>query len=374
VPLLDELASGIAPASAPDIAATLGVSGGTTAGAMIVAFHSLAFFVEAPLLAWSERVRARWFSAASLAAVGASALLAALYPRGWALLLALALYGPASGCALAIAEGVLVESAPHARERAMARAGLAASAGDLAVPLLLAALARFDLGWRTACALAGALALVLAVAHASSRSLDRAPSSDDGSEPSPPPPTLREALRTALATRPLFAWSLACTLTNLLDEVLVAFGALHLAAIGATANERSRAIAAWVVGGFAGLAAIERFITARLVRRVLLGASAIAIVALVTLATTRSPGVATIALFAIGATGTALHPLTKAQSYAALPSRPALVNAVASALLPLDIVTPIVLGLLATHAGTSAAIAGLILAPLGVVIAAWRVR
>jgi hypothetical protein len=338
---------------------------------MIVAFHSLAFFLEPPLLAWSERVPARWFSAAALAGVAASAFAAAIFPRGWSLLVALAVYGPASGCALAVAEGLLVEAEPAARHRTMARLSLAANAGDLTVPLLLAGLAWFGLGWRTAFAITGAFAALLAIGHARARSLGGTLSgASDDSEASAP--TTREALRTALATRPLLGWSFACSLTGLLDEVLVAFSAVHLHGIGATASERSWAIAAWVGGGFVGLAGLERFAAPASARRVLLGASAATGVEIVGLAVTHSPRVATCALLLVGVTGSVLHPLTKTRAYAALPGRPALVNAVGSALLPFDMAAPIVLGIVATQAGSAWAIAGLLIAPAGVAIAAWR--
>ena len=62
----------------------------------------------------------------------------------------------------------------------------------------------------------------------------------------------------------------------------------------------------------------------------------------------------------------------KARAYAALPNRPALVNAVGSALLWFDIAMPIVLGIVATRAGSAWAILGLLVAPLGVAIAALR--
>lgn len=371
VPFLDELASGVAPASAPDIARSLGVPGGIVAGATIVCFHSLAFFVEPPLLAWSERVPARWFSAAALAALAVSAFGAAIFPSAWSLALALAVYGPASGCALAVAEGVLVEAEPLARERTMTHVSLAGNTGDLAVPLLLASLSHWGLGWRAGFLVAAALASLLALAHASERSIRRPPCEASG-EADGPPPTLTAALGTALSTPPLLGWSLASAATGLLDEVLVAFSAVHLQAIGATIDERSLAIAAWIVGGFAGLAALERIISRASVRRVLLGASVVTAFALVVLAHARSPFVATLALLLIGTTGSVLHPLTKAQAYRALPNRPALVNAVGAALLPLDMAAPIALGILATLAGSAWAIVGLLLAPAGVVIAACR--
>jgi MFS transporter, DHA1 family, inner membrane transport protein len=369
VPFLDELASGIAPASAPDIAASLGISGGATAGAVIVAFHSLAFFVEAPLLAWSERVSPRWFSVASLGVVALSAFMAAASSDGAVLLLALAVYGPASGCALAVAEGVLVEENPGARERTMARLSLAANAGDLAVPALLALFAACGYGWRAVCVAAGLVAVALAILHARARSLDRRSVHALGGE-ADSGPSIREALAAAFGTRPLLGWSVACALTNLLDEVLVAFGAVQLHAIGVGAAERSWAIAAWVVGGFVGIGAVDHFVERVGSRRFLLVSSSAAAVGVAVLAATRSHAVAIAALFFVGVAGSTLHPLTKARSYAAFPGRPALVNAIASGLLVLDMAAPVVLGLVAARAGPAWAIAGLLVAPFGVIAAA----
>jgi fucose permease len=156
----------------------------------------------------------------------------------------------------------------------------------------------------------------------------------------------------------------------LLDEVLVAFGAVHLQAIGATMDERSAAIASWIIGGFVGLAALERLVSRIGVRQVLLAASSATAFALITLAVARSPYVGAFALLLIGTTGSMLHPLTKAQAYRALPNRPALVNAVGAALLPLDMAAPIVLGIVATFAGSAWAIVALLVAPAGVVLAA----
>jgi hypothetical protein len=89
------------------------------------------------------------------------------------------------------------------------------------------------------------------------------------------------------------------------------------------------------------------------------------------LALTRSPFVGTIAMFGIGLTGSTLHPLTKARAYATLPHRPALVNAVASGMLLFDMVAPIGLGVTAALAGPAWAIAGLLVAPVGVGLAAY---
>ena len=338
---------------------------------MIVAYHSLAFFVETPLLAWSERVRARWFSAASLAILALSVFAAAMSRSRWSLLFALALYGPASGCALSVAEGLLVEAEPRSRERTMARLSLAANAGDLAVPLLLAILSWYGLGWRAGFVVAGAVASLLAFAHGSASSLDRLPSCANG-DAERHAPSIRETLRTAFSTRSLLGWSFACASTNLLDEVLVAFSAVHLHALGATIGQRSWAVAAWILGGFVGLAGLERLGARSSARRVLLGASAVTAIAVTVLAVTHSTDIGTCALFVIGASGSTLHPLTKANAYASLPSRPALVNAVGAALLPFEMAAPIAIGIVASRAGSPWAIACLLVAPAVVAIAMWR--
>lgn len=363
MPFLDELCSGIAPASAPDIASSVGVSGGAAAGSIIVAYHALAFFVEAPLLAWSERTSARWFSAGSLTVIAVSAFAAAAFPSGWALLLALAIYGPASGCALALAEGVLVGENPRAPERTLSRLALAANAGDLAVPVVLAGLAWCGFGWRAACAVAGVLALGLAILHGRAKNLDRKFVLTSGDEPAPP---IFAALRTAITTPSLFGWSFACALTNLLDEVLVTFSAVHLDALGATVELRSFAVGLWVIGGFVGAGAAPRAVDRFGARASLLSATVATVVGVTALAVVRSPRVAAATLFFVGAAATPLHPLAKARAYAALPSRPALVNAVGSALLLFDMAAPVALGLIASKAGSAWAIAGLLVAPIGV--------
>jgi hypothetical protein len=69
-----------------------------------------------------------------------------------------------------------------------------------------------------------------------------------------------------------------------------------------------------------------------------------------------------------------LHPLAKARAYAALPGRPALVNAVFGGLVPIDVAAPLLLGALATGAGSAFAVGALLVAPVGIAAAAARAR
>jgi MFS family permease len=367
--VVDELASGVTPASAGDVAHDLAVPAAIAAGGIITAFHALAIFVEAPLLAWSERISVRWFSAVSLAVLALVTLGAALAGGPIALVICLALYGPASGCALAASEGVLVESRPEERERTLTRLNLAGALGDLAVPLLLGALAWLGLGWRAALVLAAGAAALLAIVHAYSKALDRAlpvEQADNGEKA----PSVFEALRFALSVRPLLAWSVAAALTSLLDEVLIAFAVVRLE--DASALARAFAVGAWTVGLVGGLLFLERFVDRLDPRRVLLASAAVVAASLLVLACTRDVAFASAALFVLGASTSTLHPLASARAYASLPGRPALVNAVAAALTPFDALAPLALGALALWFGTHAAILAILVAPIGITLAAWR--
>jgi len=153
--------------------------------------------------------------------------------------------------------------------------------------------------------------------------------------------------------------------------VLVAFSALHMHALGATPGQRSFAVAAWIFGGFVGLAGLERFGGRSSARRWLLSASAATAIAVTTLAVSHSTRMGTCALFLIGVAGSTLHPMAKARAYAALPSRPALVNAVGAVLLPFEMAAPVAIGIVATRAGSRWAIVCLLVAPVVVAIATW---
>lgn len=362
------------PATAGDVARDLMMPAGLAAGGIITSFHVLAIFVEMPLLAWSERVSARWFSAASLGVLGLVTLGAALAGGPLTLAICLALYGPASGCALAAAEGMLLQARPpEARERTLTRLNIAGALGDLLVPLLLGGLVLVGCGWRAALALAAASAGLLAGVHACARALDGTLRADDAAHDEPRDaerPTVLAALRYAFGHRRLLVWSLAVALTSLLDEVLVAFAMIRLEY--ASPFERAIAVAAWTVGVLLGLFVLERWVDRIDSRKVLIAASAAALTSLLAIAASSDVTFASCALFALGAATSPLHPLASARAYAALPGRPALVNAVAAAFVPFDAVCPLALGALALWLGPTAPLLAIALAPAGIALAARR--
>ncbi|NJO37363.1 MAG: hypothetical protein HC871_06740, partial [Rhizobiales bacterium] len=71
-----------------------------------------------------------------------------------------------------------------------------------------------------------------------------------------------------------------------------------------------------------------------------------------------------VALGLLGAFVSGFHPIVKARAYAALPGRPAIVNAVTSLFIPVDIAIPLLLALIAGELGSSTAMLTFVAAPL----------
>lgn len=359
------MGSGVAPSAAPLVASDHAVDPSRSAGLLIAAFYALALVVEPPLLRMSERFRVRRWLGAWLLVLGAVLLASALAHSYWLFLVTLALYGPVSGAVTAVSEGALVESAPDARERTMARITLAGGLGDLTVPALLAALAALGRGWREALLVAAGAAVVLASLTASTRALDRPMASEEEDDP----PRIRDALR----HRPVVLWSLAGSLAGLMDEVMAAFAAVHLYThVTRDPLELAVATGFWIGGGLAGVAVLERALARVRPARALAFAGAAAVPAFAALIAARDLASACAWLALLGALVSTYYPLVQARAYAALPGHPGVVNAVAALLAPLDLAAPLALGLLAERAGPEAALACLALVPLVMLGAASR--
>lgn len=365
VAFLDELASGLAPAGSPAVGL-----GPVSLGLAIFAIPSLSGLLEAPLLVRAERGPRRWMRGAL--AVVALACFAGAIGNGWMLSVALAIYAPASGVACALAQSELVTRAAHARERAMARWTLAGNVGDLASVGLLSLVALGSFGLRAAFAVAGLLAVAQLLLTARTPfalpALDEAEENADGGAPA--------ARRRGPSPR-LLAWLLALTLCSLLDEIVIAFGALHLEErLGASVHERGAVLGALLAGELAGLVLLERLAARTAPLRLLAGTSAASLV--LHLAWVQSDSLASSALLAFlsGAALSPLYPLAMAQAYAAAPGRPALVNALGSLLSPIEwALLPVLAGVLASRAGLSAALAALALQPAALLaLAVWELR
>ena len=324
--------------------------------------------LEPILFLLGDRYPRRWFVCIGLLAMSAGSFVAALAPNLAVVSVAETIAGIAAGCAVTLAQATLVDAHPEARERVMARWVLFALAGDLVAPLLFGALAAAGLGWRAAFAMSGVLvafsSLALLAARFPAARVEEAADDEPG---------LFAGLRIALENRRLLLWLAGCALCDLLDEILVVLATLHIRDAGLGSAAQSASLAAFVVGGAVGVAALERLLS-RIAPLRLLAASAIACAALyltwvaVASASGSWPSIALFAL--VGATAAPLYPLAKAEAYAALPGRSGAVNAASVLLDPFTLALPWLLGWVADAHGTAAALALLAVQPIGLALIA----
>jgi FSR family fosmidomycin resistance protein-like MFS transporter len=322
--------------------------------------QAFAVLAEPPLLFAAERWGKRQlFLRGGLFTIAAVCALVAAAPAWWVLLIALSLFGPASGVVNSLAQATLVDASGEHPERAMARWTLMGSLGDLAGPLLLAGIALFGLGWRAAYFAAALCALATALAWPRHASIpDHRASEEDDEGPRVP---LREAARRPL----LWALLLGVALCALLDEPLVAFGAIHLEQRFAMAPAlRSLALGAWTLGSVLGSLLVERLVLRFRGTQLMVAFGAAAAVSTLVFAFSTTALTATAALFCIGVVGTGLFPLAKAQAYRALPGQSGLVVALESVLQPVELALPLLLGAALDAWGSAVALALLAVQPL----------
>jgi MFS family permease len=364
VELYDELHSGVFSVGSAAIQASFDISHRGLLATLLLAPFARGMVVEPYLFLLADRWPRRWFISGGLAAIGLAALGCALAPSiGW-LAVAVALSGTATACGVELAQATLVDAQPEQRERAMARWVLFGTIGDLCAPLLIGALAIAGLGWRTGFVVMAVsfFGLAALVARAEFPAPAAAAPADDGAGEL----TVRQSLRLALGNRRLLAWLLASWLCDLLDELLVILAAVHLRDHGAGPVERSAIIAGEVVGGLVGLWLFERALAARSPRAILIASAAAC--ATVYAAWLAAPALWLSApLFALlGVTIAPLYPLTMAQCYAALPGRSGAVHAAGRIVTPLQLGVPVGIAALADGAGTAAALAVILVGPLGI--------
>jgi FSR family fosmidomycin resistance protein-like MFS transporter len=367
---LDELSCGVPFVGAPGVQGTFGVSYGMAAGWTLAAVHLLSFILEPPLFVLSDRYPRRWFICGGLFALGLICIGSGLAPTYWLLLVGLALFGPASGAGVSLSQAALMDANPGARERWMLRWTLSGVAGDLATPVLFAALALFALGWRTAFVTCGFLLLAYA-ALLWTRDFPERSTPGPGEKVIP----IRTAVAAALGNRRLLRWLFGVWLCGLLDETLVAFGTLHMRDhLGAGTTERSALLVLWTIGSAIGLVATERLLERFRPLPLLAACSVLGVVVYVAWVFAASVAVSGVLFFGVGLLTAPLYPLAKAQAYRALPDQAGMVNAVAHVFKPLDILLPLALGLIADRFGLAAALVVLAAQPAGLFWIAIRSR
>jgi predicted MFS family arabinose efflux permease len=303
-----------------------------------------------------------------------SAALVALASDPFCLALAEGMAGVASGCAVGLAQATLVDANPHQRERVLTRWAMLGVVGDLAAPAMIAGAGAVSIGWRGTYLLVGAAMALWAAALCRVRFPGRAaPPADDPDRDPAPPGSLFASLRLALRNRRLLAWLLGVMLCDLLDEILVLFASIHLRdALGAGQTARSLILGGFVGGGALGLVVCDRLLGKVAPLRLLsLSAGACAVLYLAWVAAP-TLWLSAPLLAAVGFTAAPLYPLAQAQAYAALPGRSGAVAASQHLFSPITMAAPALLGWVADHHGTGAALLLLVVQPIGLAALAWR--
>jgi MFS family permease len=337
---------------------------------MFVVPGIVAIVFEPPLFLLADRHPRRWFLRGGVGAMAAGALVCAVSTGPAMFAIGMSIGAVATGTATGLAQATLVDRWPDERGRTLARWSMWSLAGDFVAPALLAGLALAGLGWRLAFAIvAGVLAVVCALLCATSIEDERATPPNEANDASTTDALgLLASLREALRDRLLVAWLFGCALCDLLDEIFVVFASIHLRSVlGAGPLWQSAVIGAFMVGAAGGLAAVDRLLRVRGERWLLVAASLATIVSFVPFVLAPSPLAALVLAIPVGFSSAPLYPLAAAQAYATRPAQSGSVLAAAHLFTPLGLALPWLIGVVADHAGTTVALALLVVQPIGLI-------
>ena len=362
---------------APDIQRTFGLSHASTTLVIFVVPAIVGLVVDPIVFLASDRHPRTWFVAGGLGVMAAAAFSAALAPSAGALAAAIACWYVAAGASAAVAQATLVDRAPEDRARTMTRWTLLGTIGDLLAPLALGGLAALGLSWRANFVLVGGALAIWCAATAASRfpeshAAHAGHAAQADGEAAPP---LWRALREALRDRVLVLWLLGIALCDLLDEILVVFASLHVRIeLGASPAWQSAILAGLVIGGIAGLVVLDRLLARVTETTLLIACGLVCTVAYVAWLAAPSLLASALLIVPVGATSATLYPLASARAYARCPGRSGIVLAGGHLFTPLGLALPWLLGLVADRAGTLAALALLLVQPLGLAALAYASR
>ena len=385
----DEFASGVPAVGGFALREGFGSDITSLALAVLVAPQVLSLGIEPVLVLWAGRWHRPTALAVGLVGMALSLWLSALAPDLLSFGLAFAVYAPASGVTLGLAEASLMDQRSSERERVLTQWMLAGTLGDLAAPLLLWGLAACHLGWRTALGATGTVLLGVSLVVLRSRIEGPAheasdpPSSaeeHDADEQLPWRPlsalgaalaASRRRLREARAHPALLVWLCATALCTFMDEALAVLVGLRVYRVTSDEVLAAQSLLGFTLGGCCGLLALERRLRRAPAGPLLAVAcvgSALCFGSWVWLNVTVTSAVL---LVLAGAFTTAHYPLALARAYAALPKDSTLVAATAQAFGAIDLGAPLMLGLIADRFGIGAALGALLLQPLGILVAVW---
>jgi MFS transporter, FSR family, fosmidomycin resistance protein len=275
---------------------------------------------------------------------------------------------PASGAFVGLTQSGLMDADPARQEQHMARWNLAGSAGAVAGPFLLIAVLAAGGSWRTAyLVLAACSALAwLAVAGGGPRPL--APPAAGGRGDADQAGAVRR-VQTALQQAGVIRWLVLLQLSDLLLDVLTGFLAIYLVdVVQATPAEAALGVGVRLVAGLAGDITLVRVLERTAGLRVLTASAAAA--AVLYPGFLLMPGLwPKLAILAALSIATApWYPVLQAGLYGSLPGRSGVAVTLSSAAALAGGAGPLAVGFLAERFGLAWALAGLALAPAGLLI------
>lgn len=336
----------------------------------------LSSLIEAPIALVSDRLPRQVLLASGLAGLAVSLLLASLAGSPWLLAAALSLAGAASGVACDSAQAELVTRHPGGPALAMTRWIAFAAAGDAIAPLAIAAVYWIGGTHRSVLALCGLLLGVHAYVVYRAQKRAALPSAvelpEDEESASMP---LRAALAESARKPRLWLFLFGSASCALLDEVVVALGALRLHQdLGWTESEAALVMTCLSTGGVLGALISERLLLSISSRRLLAYASTGSLLLLAVVVMASSAWLIICALFVLGMTCSLHWPLVKAAAYELVPGQPGVVNALQQAFVGMDIGLPLLVGVIASQFGLATALASLAAEPIILLIVAayWR--
>jgi MFS family permease len=373
----DELWSGVTVVAAPAVEAFHQLDHAQYALWTFAVPLIVAAFIEAPIALASDRMSRGGVLASSLGMLAVSLAGCALAESAWMLAAGLSVAGAASGVACGAAQAELVTTYPGGPHRAMSRWIAFAAAGDaLTPPLIAAALWAFGSYrgalWVLAVVL-GLQALFSWWTAARAVSTGAAIASDDPDDA--PVVPLRAAIARASSNRDLWIWLFAAASCTLLDEVVVALGALHLDRDrGWGTGAIAAAMTGFSSGGVLGALVCEHVLQFVAPRRLLITSTLGSLMFLAVFSYAPHPAVALGALFLLGVCASTHYPLVKATAFELAPGQPGVVNAISQLYVAVEVILPLAAGAIANRFGLVIALMMLAFEPLVVLTVAIATR
>lgn len=281
------------------------------------------------------------------------------------LLLAFMLMGATNGAVVGLGGAILIDQAPNAALATTTRWVLLATIGDLLGPLLVAGTVALQGSWRLLMGSGALIWLAVAFFLSAQRFTTLQTKTTTEAEDQPLWRAISTNLRTGLRTPHLMRWLLLATLPSLLDEMFLGFAALFLTdKLGVAPQMVSLALVVPTLGGLLSLAWLGRWGNRLAPRHSLSIVAALTLVGLLGFMTAAHSWIALLALFIMGVGVAPWFPLAQAQALMALPGRSGTVGALQSLFAPIEIATPLLIGLIAERWGIQIGVSIFLIAPL----------